>query len=186
MVCSINGCGSAVLARALCCAHYQRMRKYGDPLGGHKFNWDLFDELAAIETDECVIWPKSITSAGYGHFYERGGRHVITHREALARRQPSPFPTAVTRHGPCHNRACMNYRHLSWGTQVDNAMDRVRDDSHNRGDRHGNSKLTIGDALAIKTSTEHREVLAVRFGVRPTHVDSIRFGRSWSWLEVSV
>lgn len=32
--CSVDGCGRLVYARGLCERHYQRNRKYGDPLGG--------------------------------------------------------------------------------------------------------------------------------------------------------
>lgn len=180
--CSVDGCQSPVKARGWCNAHYLKAGKYGDPLGGHECCWDLCDRLAAAETDDCVVWPRSIASGGYGHFYDRDGRHVVVHREALLRRVPLPFPTAVTRHGDCHNRACLNYRHLSWGTQSDNAMDRLRDDTHNRGERHGNSKLTLDDVRAIRASKRSRHELANEFDIVATHVDSIRRGRSWSWL----
>jgi hypothetical protein len=33
MTCSVNECAAPVRARELCSAHYQRWRKYGDPLG---------------------------------------------------------------------------------------------------------------------------------------------------------
>lgn len=32
--CNVDGCGRKVIALGLCSAHYERSRKYGDPLGG--------------------------------------------------------------------------------------------------------------------------------------------------------
>ena len=30
--CSMEGCGEEVIARGLCCRHYHRLRRYGNPL----------------------------------------------------------------------------------------------------------------------------------------------------------
>lgn len=39
MKCLIKSCNKKVRVKGYCLAHYQRMRKYGDPLGGSRFNY---------------------------------------------------------------------------------------------------------------------------------------------------
>lgn len=133
-----------------------------------------FDRLAALETDECVIWPRARGGQrGYGQVHFPGRRNTYAHSEALLRRTPRPFPGAQALHGPCNNPACMNYRHLHWGTQSENLLDRRRDGTVRVG-----QKLWPG--IVDRIRVEHAQgasqhELGRRWGVaQPTIGDIVR------------
>lgn len=107
---------------------------------------DLMVELAALETDDCVVWPRWIDRDGYGQV-STATTTIKVHRFALAARTPPPSPRHHAAHGPCHNAACMNYRHLSWKTSSQNQMDRHRDGTMNQGETHGRARLTEADVI---------------------------------------
>lgn len=124
------------------------------------------------ETDECIVWPFPLNRNGYGRVCVDAHRDYV-HVHALLRHQPRPFPGAVVRHGPCHNAACYNPRHLSWGTQAENVRDMLRD-----GIRSGPARrLTNEDAASIRASAELGRVLAERYGVSHSTIKAIRQGR---------
>lgn len=142
----------------------------------------MFLELAALETDECVIWPYAKASQrGYGQVYI-DGQKLYAHREALVRRTPPPDAKSVVRHGPCNRPACMNYRHLSWGTQAENNNDKLRDGTHSIGERNGWAKLTEDEVLELRRrygNGERQRALAVEFGVTVMTVNRAIRGESW-------
>ncbi len=146
---------------------------------------ELLHRLAAIETDECVIWPRRLSAQGYAYVYGDGYHHRPAHRVALELREPPPTPRHMAIHGPCHNRACINYRHLRWGTGRDNEMDKVRDGTSNRGERHGLAKLTRTQAAMVRALAAggftHKAIAGV-FGVSPSTVGAIARKENWAWL----
>ena len=142
--------------------------------------WPEFVALAALETDDCVLWPHGGSAAGYGQV-QKFGVKVYTHREALLSRQPAPAGME-TAHS-CRNRNCMNYRHLRWATPAENQLDRVRDGTDNRGERHGLARHTNAEVLAIKAelAAGQRNIdIAQRFGVDRHWVAKIKTGQIWT------
>ena len=111
-----------------------RWYTFGDPLGRrpkgteHGAAAAEFERLTALETDDCVEWPLGKTAKGYGAIVIDGKQKKV-HHLALLRRKPPPFESARALHQPviCHNPPCMNYRHLYWGSDKDNALDRRLD-----------------------------------------------------------
>lgn len=145
-----------------------------------------FDRLAAMETDDHVLWPHGTNGHGYGRV-RLGGRQHLAHRVALLRRTAGPTDKPIACHAPemgCP-RACMNYRHLYWGSSSDNANDRVIEDTHNRGERHPFHKLTESDVREIRRlrASFTCEQIAARYGVSPSNVQAIAVRRSWAWLK---
>lgn len=139
--CAVEGCGSIAKSRGWCNKHYQRWKKHGDPHAGgrdraaHGEPGAFFEEAVTLETDECVIWPYGLVD-GYGVLTVNGKSGRVS-RLALERRVgPAPVDKPLACHGPCHTRACFNYRHLSWGSHKENATDRHRDASQPRGEAH--------------------------------------------------
>jgi hypothetical protein len=136
MTCSIDGCTKKVFARGWCSAHWRRWRHHGHPLGGSTGKGQArvdFDRLADIVTDDCVLWPHAVNSAGYGKLFVDGRLQLVS-RLALERHVgPPPTPDAYAIHGPCHNPLCMNARgeHVRWGTAKENQADRHRDGTAN-------------------------------------------------------
>lgn len=142
-----------------------------------------FRRLAAIETDECVVWPYAKAGQrGYGLVYIRGEKRYA-HREALLLRTAS-LGRPIALHGPCNNPACMNYRHLSWGTSAENNQDMFRDGTALLGERNPMAKLTAEDVRSMREqyavgAATQRE-LAMQHGVAVMTVNRAIRGISWA------
>lgn len=80
-------------------------------------------------TDRCVEWPHGRDRDGYGVCYlaPAGDRHQLktsAHRVvALLTYGDPPEPAMHAAHG-CHNRACINPKHLHWATAQQNIRER--------------------------------------------------------------
>lgn len=96
---------------------YEFGTKTGDVL-----KW--FRQHVHDETDECIIWPYGRDSDGYSLITidQRKWRGNVLVCEL--RYGPRPGPEYDFAHYVCHNRACINYRHLSWQTHRENCEDR--------------------------------------------------------------
>lgn len=144
---------------------------------------ELFDVLVRVETDNCVIWPLS-TSRGHGRF-EEGGRTTKVHREALVLRVgPPPENKPHALHGPCHDRRCMNYRHLRWGDHSENMKDRARDGTcpDLSGPNASSVKLQPHELPRIIQAIEAGEsqrTIALRHGVSQSTISLIKNGKRW-------
>jgi hypothetical protein len=134
-----------------------------------------FHRLRAIDTDECVEWPYGLNK---GHGRVRiGKRREYVHRLALTLASGGVAPEGMfATHGPCHNPACMNVRHLRWGTAVDNMADKKRDGTHYVGEAHPVAKLSDADAAAIRASKERQVDLGEKYGIDPSYVSMVRRG----------
>lgn len=188
--CSIEGCAKRVNCRGLCSTHYQRWRKHGDPLcgpSGTPYGAPLafIDQAVASATDECIPWPYARTGSGYGKVNVRGTLHNA-HRLVLERAAGAPpCPGMAAAHAPliCHNRLCVNPRHLRWATPAENHADKVPDGTHHRGERQGASKLTTAQAVAVLNDPKTGAAFAAELGVSKSAISNIRRGRTWAWLE---
>ena len=84
---------------------------------------------------------------------------------------------------------------LKWGTKSENQMDRLTNNTSNRGERHSNSKLTKKQVIEIRCLAKGfnkgvREIdnggnykeIAKRYGISETNVGAIVSRRSWGWV----
>ena len=81
--------------------------------------------------------------------------------------------------------ACVNPRHLYWGTPIENAADRVRHGTHLKGEDCASAKLTVDQVREIRRlslSLPQREV-ADRFGISKQRVSKIVRREQWGWLQ---
>jgi len=144
-------------------------------------NEELFGLMLAIETDECVLWPKGRYTQGYGAATIQG-RTVSVHRAALiARCGPPPAPKLDAAHMPgigCQ-RHCMNYRHLRWATRRQNALDSITEGTRPHGQTHHTAKLNDADVAAIRASMLPQRVLARMYQVHPATISRIRNNQRW-------
>ena len=97
-----------------------------------------------------------------------------------------PVPTGQeVRHGPAGVK-CNALSNLCYGTAVQNAADKLRDGTDNRGTKHYRVKhLDESAVLAIFNAPKYRGCnsdLACEYGTTIPTVKKIRQGRSWSWL----
>ena len=130
-----------------------------------------FDRLVAIETDECVAWPYT-KRRGYGVIKDAGVARD-THVLALERRVGPRPPGMDAAHGPCNNKACMNYRHLRWKTRKENLADRHRDGTFTQ------AKLTQEAVRDIRRSTATPAALSEKYGVSEGSIRNVRARRTW-------
>ena len=182
--CAVPGCTKPELTRGWCSAHYSRWVRHGDPLAGRIPEDEprtFFFATVDLIQDDCLIWPYTLSAAGYGRLQINGQRY-LTHALSCERRHGSRPPGMQSAHGPCHDRSCYNGNHLSWKTPMENNHDRFRDGTVLWGEQITQSKLTEDDIRAIRkrrTAGESRVVIAREFGVHPEHIGDITSFRYW-------
>lgn len=76
----------------------------------------------AYEGDDCVLWPFSTDQDGYGNY--NWGRATKAHRKMCEIAHGLPPKPGFNASHSCHNRACINPRHLSWKTFSQNMLDK--------------------------------------------------------------
>lgn len=185
--CKIPKCGRPHRGRGLCNKHLLKQQRYGDPLASSPNVRRLvrfLKESSFYRKDECLIWPFSKDLGGYGQCSNYFGIGKGAHRNmCYLVYGPPPTPQYEAAHS-CRNRDCVNPMHLSWKTASANRMDKVRDNTHSRGERNTKAKLTEKDVHTIRKlrGTVSGRALAARYGVTPNAICSIYKGKSWAWL----
>lgn len=187
-ICSIHECDNPVMSRGYCSKHYSRFLRHGDPHKIVKRRGEarrFITETALIyDKEDCLIWPFTKTK-GYG-WVQWEGKSSYAHRVVclLAHGEPE-FTGAVARHS-CGNGhlACVNPKHLSWGTYKDNSDDCAKHGNRAQGERQGSSKLSNSDAKLILSMKGKRTgpELARDFNVHPQTIYRIWEGTRWGWL----
>lgn len=76
-----------------------------------------------------------------------------------------------------------NLQNLHWGTAKENYADKVKQGTDQKGERHGMSKLTTADVLAIRASSETGPVLGARYGIHRTNVYYIKARKTWAHVQ---
>lgn len=191
--CKLEGCSAPKHALGWCNAHYKRFKLHGHPLRGrgpraqHGAPLSWVKEVALpFSGDECLAWPFSRTTYGYGEM-RLSGRAVGAHRYIC---EASHGPAPSSQHQAAHScgnghLGCVNWRHISWKTPAENAADRAEHGTQVRGEDHPLSKLTEEDVLEIRTLTgiQTQRELAERFNVSITAVHHVQTRKNWGWLK---
>lgn len=186
--CSVDGCNRDPNrkeggARGMCRRHYNRLRKYGDPLAGPTFNGEpiefLLNVVVHYDGDECLEWPFAKNSGGYGVFNNEYVHRLVC--ESAHGSPPSPNHEAAH---SCGKRACVAKNHLSWKTPAANQQDRIIHGTHHRGERCNLSKLTeeqVREILSLRGKAKRKDIARL-YGVSVQNVDAIYGKRTWAWL----
>ena len=188
--CTIEDCHRNHYGRGLCAPHWKRWKRHGDPAAGRTppgAGLALIEAAIASDSDDCILWPFG-TRTGYGRIQVDGAERMA-HRLVLeAHSGPPPDADMVAAHAPvvCHNRACINPRHLRWASVAENHADRILDDTHRRGERTPGSKLTEVQVIKIRKDTRKQCVIAKDYDVSEASISLIKSGKNWGWLGEAV
>lgn len=175
--------------------------RLGSIRGPYKRTREQHDLVASIVKDppeNCVEWPYSCTTLGYGdievyrlgnqygpaQFHPKATRHRMNvHRYALICSDPSvDFSKMVACHNVnpnCVSKKCFNPRHLRWGTVSENGKDHIYDTGTLRGESNPRSKLTAEQVVSIFLDPRHQIEVAQHYGISQAHVSSIKLRQVW-------
>lgn len=185
-ICAVPGCVKPVLARNLCNLHYIRSRR-GRPLEAAcnvspAKSAEVYRAVLASDTDQCVIWPLRRGKNGYATWSKGDYFSSIVSRQVCKDMHGLP-PTA--RHEAAHScgnghLGCVNPRHLSWKTPVENAADKQRHGTELKGTQRWMAKLTEDDVRAIRRMRGvGMEEIGALFGVTRATIWAVLTGRTW-------
>lgn len=183
MLCSVEGCQSAVKARVMCARHYYRWAKYGDPAKAAFYPAAAgepvrFLEDLPLEGEGCVLWPYAKNNHGYGQINTAPrGKKTLAHRISCQRKNGPP---PSLRHQAAHScgmghMGCVAPWHLSWKTPAENQADRKSHGTHLEGPSHPQAKLSEADMrkiLSLSGRVSHQEI-ARQMGVSQSLVSKV-------------
>lgn len=139
---------------------------------------------AGADSRGCLLWRGHRAENGYGFFlFTFGGRRfrVGAHQASFVIANGPIQPGLVVMHS-CDVRRCISPGHLSIGTPLENAADRVAKGRGAFGSSHGMAKLTEEDVAAVRSCLAGGESVrgvARAFAVDPKLVRQIRDGAIW-------
>ena len=131
--CSIRGCDKPPKSRGWCYKHYERWRKYGDPLVTHliirddeALFWSKVDKNGPVparrpDLGPCWLWTGTIAnSKGYGRFHVN--RVGIPAHRYVCELTTGQIPDGCEPDHLCFNTGCVNISHLEIVTQRENTL----------------------------------------------------------------
>lgn len=138
------------------------------------------------KTDTCWLW-SAYTRDGYGRTdgivrRETGGEYTA-HRISWVLHN-GVIPDGLQVLHKCDVRHCVNPRHLYLGTNRDNVTDRNTRGrtAHNKGEKHGRSKLTWEQVRAIRkefAAGANNKDLSKKYGVAKSQIYFIVNFTNW-------
>jgi hypothetical protein len=140
----------------------------------------LKDHIANVG-DACVMWPFHVLPTGYGELGFEGKMYRAHRLMCTWAHGPAPTNEHCAAHS-CHNRACVNPRHLSWKTPSENMRDKRQNGTNAplKGKRgYSLTPATVAEIRAL-IGTETVTSLAVRYGVSRSTINKVASGELWA------
>lgn len=142
---------------------------------------DRFMAKVSKADDGCWRWVGHARPDGYGLIW-KDGRAQRANRVSFELFNGPLEPGQVVCHR-CDNPSCVNPDHLFSGTRLENNRDAVIKDRHPRGERNGQSRLSVDDVLAIRSMRgTPQATIARQFKIHQSTVSDIWTGRRWKYL----
>jgi hypothetical protein len=143
----------------------------------------FWKEVASKEIESCWNWTGYILKSGYGQI-KIDYINYRSHRIAYYLTYDIDPVNRFVCHS-CDNPRCCNPNHLFLGTPLDNSTDMVLKErvAHQKGEKHGQAKLTEAQVYFILKSSETPTKLAPRFGISPSLVSKIRHRKVWKHVK---
>lgn len=132
--------------------------------------------MSAQFPSACVAWPGRKDRDGYP--ITRIGRKYKTVGRVLLELFVGAGPEGAHVLHSCDNPACVNPRHLRWGTPKENAADRVQRLRQPRGVNAPNAKLSGAAVIEIRAGLSCHEACS-RFGIRKSSYYRVLAGESY-------
>ena len=132
--------------------------------------------------DACWNWQGPMHNQGYGQLAWDGTQYKAHRLSYIIFKGLIPQDKLI-RH-KCHNKSCVNPKHLIPGTYSDNFIDAVK------ADLHGSQKLNEECVKVIKWMLKYRpkrglaSKLARLHNVNHKTISNIKKGFSWHWITV--
>ncbi len=190
-ICLIPNCDKPSRTRTMCNAHYQRWRRHGDASAGKRMVDDGLAQIKRALTDAtpaaCWMWPYQRSGDGYARITIKRARCLV-HRVVCERRHGPPPAVGYEAAHSCGRggEGCINPFHLDWKSRRADELDKLSHGTHNRGERHGMSKLTKDDVVAIRAEYARggisQAALGKRYSVSQLTISDITTGKRWGWL----
>lgn len=155
------------------------------PIKGQTF-WDRVWSNAEVLDNGCVVFNGHRDECGYGRI-SKDGKLVRIHREVYKYLHPDEELTGVIMHS-CDNPACINWEHLSHGTQAENIADMVSKGRRVvlKGERQHDAKLKDDDVRQIRYLCDMGIAIpkiAKHFDVSEASIGLIKAGKTWKHIE---
>jgi len=185
--CSVDRCERVEWARQLCGKHYQRWRKFGNPLITHSTRPDIsfeewfWQQIKVDEQTECWIWQLALATRGYGQVSIKR-KSYRAHRIAYELFYKESAKGKLVCH-TCDNPPCINPHHLFLGTAKENTQDMIQKSRHYHGERHHFAKLTAQAVLDMRNRHAKGDVtiaqLAREYGISEPSANRVIAGITW-------
>ena len=133
-----------------------------------------------LNDNNCWIW-KMQKSNGYGYVSWKGKKRLVHRLFWILSGRTIPENLEMC-HGHGCSRACYNPDHLKPGTAAENAADKIRDGTWQGGEKHGRSKLTTEQVLAIRASENSQKKLSEEYGVTQALISDIMLRKIWTHI----
>jgi hypothetical protein len=144
----------------------------------------FLDAAIKQRTDQCIEWPFSKTKDGYGTTASLG-KGTTAHRAVAVMAHGAPLTENMDAAHLCHNRSCVNPRHIVWATRSENLAQSSDAGrlvcASQQGQNNHKSKLTDAEVLQIlnlRTRMTQRQI-ANEFGVHHATISKILSGKKW-------